>query len=231
MAACTSSQIIHGNDCVGDDCAQVVRNIRTVTIPCTKNTYKQYTVKVPRQVTQQVPRTVMYTDYESRSKQVPYTVNRSERRYRMEKQTYQVPVDKYFRKTVMETREKQVPVPYYVNVPETKYRTVTENIPVQKTRVEMQNVVKTVYDSQTRTRCVPETKIVRKQIPVYRVVARPAPPCPNDHDCDNKENEAIASFAAADTNNDGVISFEEFTEARAKGNLSEIANAQPKYVN
>jgi len=231
MAACTSSQIIHGNDCVGEDCAQVVRNIRTVTIPCTKNTYKQYTVKVPRQVTQQVPRTVMYTDYESRSKQVPYTVNRSERRYRMEKQTYQVPVDKYFRKTVMETREKQVPVPYYVNVPETKYRTVTENIPVQKTRVEMQNVVKTVYDSQTRTRCVPETKIVRKQIPVYRVVARPAPPCPNDHDCDNKENEAIASFAAADTNNDGVISFEEFTEARAKGNLSEIANAQPKYVN
>jgi len=231
MAACTSSQIIHGNDCVGEDCAQVVRNIRTVTIPCTKNTYKQYTVKVPRQVTQQVPRTVMYTDYESRSKQVPYTVNRSERRYRMEKQTYQVPVDKYFRKTVMETREKQVPVPYYVNVPETKYRTVTENIPVQKTRVEMQNVVKTVYDSQTRTRCVPETKIVRKQIPVYRVVARPAPPCPNDHDCDNKENEAIASFAAADTNNDGVISFEEFTEARAKGNLSKIANAQPKYVN
>jgi len=137
MAACGSSQLIHGNDCVDDDCVQVVTNIRTVTIPCTRNTYKQYTLKVPRQITEQVPRTVTYTDYEYRQKQVPYTVHRPERRYRMEKQTYQVPVDKYFKKTVMETREKQVPVPYYVNVSETKYCTVTENIPVQKTRVEM----------------------------------------------------------------------------------------------
>jgi len=59
------------------------------------------------------------------------------------------------------------------------------------------------------------------------VVARPAPHCPSDQDC--KENEAIASFAA-DATNDGVISFDEFTEARAKGNVSEIAKAEQKYL-
>merc|ERR1719470_404409 len=123
-------------------------------------------------------RTVNYTDYETRSKQVPYTVTKSERRVRMESRKYQVPVTKYYKKTVMETREKQVPVPYYVNVPETKYRTVTEQVPVQRSKVQMDDVVKTVYDMQTRTRCVPQTKMVTKQIPVYRVVAKPAPPCP-----------------------------------------------------
>merc|ERR1719466_630815 len=116
------------------DCFQVVRDTKTVTVPCTKNTFKQYTVKVPRQVTEQVPRTVTYTDYESRPKQVPYTVNRQEKRIRMETQSYQVPVTKHFTKIVMEDREKQVPVPYFVNVPETKYRTVTEQVPVQKTK-------------------------------------------------------------------------------------------------
>ena len=78
---------------------------------------------------------------------------------------------------------KQVPVPYYINVPETKYRTVTEQVPVPKTKVRMDTVTKTVYDTQVRTRCVPETKMVSKQIPVFNVVARPAPPCPPGADC------------------------------------------------
>ena len=77
----------------------------------------------------------------------------------------------------------QVPVPYYVNVPETKYRTVTHQVPVPKTKIEMDTMTKTVYDTQVRTRCVPETKIVTKQIPVFNVVAKPAPPCPPDADC------------------------------------------------
>merc|ERR1712212_1399549 len=111
----------------------------------------------------------------------------------------------------METRERQVPVPYYVDVPETKYLTVTEQVPVQKSKVELDNVTKTVYEAQMRTRCVPQTKMVTKQIPVYNVVPKPAPPCPPNTDCGN-------ALAAVDTNKDGVISFNEFAAARAAGN-------------
>jgi len=190
--------------CGSDGCVQVVKSFKTVQVPCTKNTFKQYTVKVPRQVSEQVPRTIQYTDFESRSKQVPYTVNRQERRIRMETQKYQVPVTtqnvtmvpvtkkvpktiyvdvttnvpQQYTTTTMETRERQVPVPYFVNVPETKYRTVTEQVPVQRSKIQMDTVMKTIYDNQVRTRCVPETKIVTKQIPVYNVIARPAPPIP-----------------------------------------------------
>jgi len=206
MAACGNGQ---PDSC--DDCVQVVRNTKTVQVPCTRNKYLKYTVKVPRQVTKQVPRTVKYTDFESRQKQVPYTDYRSEKRTRMETQKYQVPVTtthtrmvpvtkkvpktvyvdvtaqvpKTYQKTTMQTKERQVPVPYYVNVPETKYRTVTEQVPVQKSKVQMNTVTKTVYDTQVRTRVVPEMKIVTKQIPVYSVVPRPAPPCPSGADSGN----------------------------------------------
>jgi len=224
MAACGAGQ----NDC--EDCVQVVRDTKTVEVPCTRNTYQKYSVKVPRQVTEQVPRTVTYTDYESRQKQVPYTVNRSERRIRMQTETYQVPVTKYYKRTVMETRTRQVPVPYFVNVPEVKYRTVMEQVPVQKSKVEMDSVVKTVYDTQMRTRCVPQTKMVTKQIPVYNVVPKPAAPCPPDTDCAGTamtENER--AFDAVDTNKDGVITYDEFTAARAAGNPV-VGNPVPTYL-
>jgi len=259
MAACGSPQ---AEDC--NDCVQVVRNFKSVQVPCTRNTYKQYTVKVPRQVTEQVPRTVNYTDYESRSKQVPYTVNRQEKRTRMETQKYTVPVTvtntrmvpvtkkvpktvyvdvtqnvpQNYTTTTMQTRERQVPVPYYVNVPETKYRTITEQVPVTKTKVQMDTVTKTVYDTQVRTRCSPETKMVTKQIPVFNVVARPAPPCPPNADCggdvtddfnridkdgDGMLNYNEVAFDAADMNKDGLLSLEEYRNARASGHLSNTA--------
>jgi len=260
MAACGSPNT---EDC--EDCVQVVRNWKSVQVPCTTNTFKQYTVKVPRQVTETVPRTVNYTDYESRSKQVPYTVNRSEKRTRMETQKYTVPVTttrtklvpvtkkvpktvyvdvktnvpQKYTTTTMQTRERQVPVPYYVNVPETKYKTVTEQVPVQKSKVQMDTVMKTVYDTQIRTRCNPETKMVTKQIPVYNVVARPAPPCPPGADCGaaiandfnriDKDGDGMLSyneiaFDIADVNKDQQLSFSEYYNARAAGNLSNTAN-------
>jgi len=232
MATCGAVQ---SSDC--EDCVQVVRDTKTVQVPCTRNTYQKYTVNVPRQVTEQVPRTVTYTDYESRQKQVPYTVNRSEKRVRMQTEKYQVPVTKYYKKIVMETRTRQVPVPYFVNVPETKYRTVMEQVPVQKTKVEMDQRVRTVFDTQMRTRCVPQTKIVTKQIPVYNVVPKPAPPCPPNTDCgaamtteaEYKMNENARDFAAVDTNKDGVITYDEFTAARAAGNPV-VGNPVPTYV-
>merc|ERR1711920_1015977 len=156
-------------------------------------------------------------------------VNGSGRPVPMQTQKFQVPVTKYYKRTVMETRERQVPVPYYVNVPETKYRTVTEQVPVQKSKVKMDNVVKTVYDTQMRTRCVPQTKMVTKQIPVYNVVTKPAPPCPPNTDCGNTLAENANAFAAVDTNKDGVISFDEFTAARAAGNPV-VGNPVPTYL-
>jgi len=238
MAACGFSQ---NENC--DDCVQVVRNTKTVQVPCTVNKYKQYTVKVPRQVTEQVPRTVQYTDFESRQKQVPYTDYRSERRTRMETQKYQVPVTtthtrmvpvtkkvpktvyvnvttqvpKSYTKTTMQTKEKQVPVPYYVNVPQTKYHTVTEQVPVQKSKVQMDTVIKTVYDTQVRTRCVPETKIVTKQIPVYNVVAKPAPPVPRDVGT-GAGYGVVSDFNRMDYNADGQLSYNEVA-SQAVGNL------------
>jgi len=260
MAACGFGQT---EDC--NDCVQVVKNIKTVQVPCTVNTYKKYTVKVPRQVSEQVPRTVRYTDFEPRQKQVPYTDYRSERRTRMETQKYQVPVTtthtrmvpvtkkvpktvyvdvttqvpQAYKKTVMQTKERQVPVPYYVNVPETKYRTVTEQVPVQKTKTRMDTVTKTVYDTQVRTRCVPETKIVSKQIPVFNVVARPAPQCPLGADCgpgdvaadfnpvdkdgDGHLNYNEVAFDISDANNDGMLSSGEYQSARGSGMLGNTA--------
>lgn len=198
-----------GEDVAPDSCVRVVKNFKTVQVPCTRNSYKQYTVKVPRQVTEQVPRTIHYTDYESCPKQIPYTVNRQERRTRCQTQKYQVPVrtqkirmvsvtkkvpkivyvevttkvPQQYSTTIMQTRERQVPEEYWVNVPETKWRTCTEQVPVQKTKVEMDTVTKTVYDEQVRTKCVPETKIISKQIPVYNVVATPSKPCGLYADC------------------------------------------------
>merc|ERR1719410_748062 len=139
MAACGNFGA--GGDC--DDCVQVVKTTKKVRVPCHKNTYKQYTVKVPRQVTEQVPRTVNYTAMENRPSQVPYQCTKTEQRTRMQNQSYQVPVQKTTTKmvsvtkkvprtiyvdvttqvpkqctqTVMETRNKMVSIPYTVQVP------------------------------------------------------------------------------------------------------------------
>merc|ERR1719336_2139023 len=118
-----------------------------VTVPCTRNTYKQYTVRVPRVVREKVPRTVKYVDMEKRTKQVPYTTSRQETRYRQDVQTYQEPVTRQVTRMVsvkskqprtiyvdvvkqvpktetkfeMVSKQKQVRVPYTVNLKETKY--------------------------------------------------------------------------------------------------------------
>merc|ERR1712060_166123 len=128
----------------------VVRDTKTVEVPCTRNTYEKYTVNVPRQVTEQIPRTVTYTDYESRQKRVPYTVNRSERRVRMQTEKYEVPVTKYYKRTVTETRERQVPIPYYGNAPEVNHLGVMVEVPVPPLKVGLDNMTKTVYDTQMR---------------------------------------------------------------------------------
>jgi len=258
MASCGEPQ--------SDDCVQVVRNMKTIQLPCTRNTCKSYTVSVPRQVTEQLPLTVRYIDYETRSKQVPYTMNRSEKRTRMETQKYfvpitttntrMVPVTKKVPKTIyvdittqipqnystttMQTLERQVPVPYFVNIPETRYRTVTEQVPVQRTKVQMDTINKTVYDTQVRTRCIPETKMVATRIPVYNVLAKPAPQClpgaPGggdvisefnriDNDGDGMINNMEVAFDDTNANKDSKMSLGEYLDARAASSLGNTAGS------
>merc|ERR1719445_2254839 len=78
-----------GDDC--EDCVDLKVTTQKVTVPCTRNTYKSYTVKVPRVVREKIPRTVKYVDMEKRTKQVPYTVNKCETRYRNDRPNLQSP--------------------------------------------------------------------------------------------------------------------------------------------
>merc|ERR1719461_2692570 len=194
-----------------------------VTVPCTRNTYKQYTVKVPRVVREKVPRTGKYVDMEKRTKTVPYTMTRTETRYRNKLQTYKTPfthpvpkmvsvktkapktiyvdvvkqVPRTEMKTTMVSKTKNVRVPYQVNLKETKYSTVTEQVPVNKTKVVVEDRVRIVNDTQVRTRCVPVTKMVTKQIPVYTVVAKPNPGCPPGTDCGSSMGGGMAAGGMA----------------------------------
>jgi len=208
MAACGSyGNVAPVEDCA--DCVQLVRSTRKVQIPCTRNVQQPYTVKVPRTVTERVPRTVSYTDYEDRTKQVAYQVMRKEQRTRTDNQDYTVPVTKHGMKkvsvtkkvpktiyvdvvtqedrpytyTVMEKRTRQVTIPYFVNVPETKYRTENYKEPVQRTKTVYDNQSKTVYDTVTKTRCVQQTKMITKEIPVFNVKVKQPQPCPPGVDC------------------------------------------------
>jgi len=179
-----------------NDCFKVVRSTKRLEIPCTRNEYQNYRVKVPKEMTRQVPRRVEYTDYEVRERQEPYIVKRFETAYREEDQQYTVQVPKTVTRmvkvkkkvpktvyvevvvdeprevTIMtpETRNRRVKVPYQKEVVEQKYRTVKESIPVRKFRTEYDTVTNTVYVDETRTKMVPVTKLVQKDIPVYNVV-------------------------------------------------------------
>jgi len=162
MAVCgfNDDQLLDPNDA----CVDYVRGSKTVQVRCTSNKMQPYTVKVPRQVTEQRPRTVQYTDLVSRTKTVPYTVNRSVRRTRMDTQTYQVPVPITQTRMVPVTKK----VPKTVMVPKTVYVNVTSQVPQQYSTTKL----------ETRTRQVPvpyyvnvpETRYntVTEQVPVQR---------------------------------------------------------------
>jgi len=172
MAVCgfNDDEILNGDN--HDDCIEIQRGQKTVQVPCTFNRCKNYSVKIPRQVTEQVPRTVRYTDFVSRSKRVPYTFNRSERRTRMYNRTYQVPVT--------ETKTRMVPVTTKVAktvmVPKTVYVDVTTEVPQQYTTMKMEtrskqipvpyfvNVPETRYNTVTEKVPVQRTKVQMENV-------------------------------------------------------------------
>jgi len=159
MAVCgfNDDELLNGHE----DCIDISRSSKTVQVPCTFNRMKQYTVKVPRQVTEQRPRTVQYTDMVNRTKSVPYTVNRSERRTRMETQSYQVPVTNTHTRMVPVTKK----VAKTVMVPKTVYVDVTSQVPQQYTTTKM----------ETRTKQVPVPYFVNVLETRYRTVTEQVP--------------------------------------------------------
>merc|ERR1719150_998518 len=78
-------------------------------------------------------------------------------------------------KTDMITKQKTVRIPYSVPIKENKVKTVTYMQPVNKTKVVMEDRVRTVIDTKVKTKCVPVTKMVTKEIPMFTVV--PKKPC------------------------------------------------------
>jgi len=259
MATCGCSQ----NES-SDDCVEITKHSETDQVKCIKNTDKQYTVKVPCEITEKVPRTVQYTDIEGRQKQAPYIDTRSERGTHMETQKYQVPIatthtkitpvrqnvpktvyinittqiPRSYRRTMMQTREIQGTVPCYVRAPETRFWTVTEQVPVQEGMVYMNSMVNTVYDTQVRTRLVPETKIVTKQIPVKDVVTKYASACPTgvdsstgdvmtDSNLNHVDGNVLliynkSEFGMADSKNDNQFSFGDYSVARGVDDLGNM---------
>merc|ERR1719230_1882683 len=130
-----------GNDADWQNAVDLKVSTQKVTVPCTRNTYKQYTVKVPRVVREKVPRTVKYVDMEKRTKTVPYTVNRVETRYKNKMQTYKEPFTR--------------PVTKMVAVKTKAPRTIMVDVVKQVPKTEM----KTTMINKTKTVKVPKTEM------------------------------------------------------------------------
>jgi len=242
------------------DCFRVVRTSKRMEFPCTRNEYRRYKVKVPREVSKTVPRRVQYTDYETKSRVEPYTVKRFETAFRDEDQQYTVQVPKKVTKMVKvvkkvpktvyvdvvsevpqeqivmvpETRTRRVKVPYSKEVVEQQYRTVQDTIPVTKYRTEYDTISETVYDDSWKTECVPVTKMVHKEIPVFEVLPKPGGECGNCDQIESNiglpmgyESQPIGQYqhtdyiapSSYDTNNDGVFDANETAGSYDDGHL------------
>merc|ERR1719166_135602 len=224
-------------DC--EDCVRTVTNYKTVQVPCTRNVTRTYTIKVPKTVTKQVPKSVPYVDYETRTTTVPVTSLKNETRYRNEQQCYQVPVTKtetvmvpttkkvaktvyvdvpctekrYVNKIDYEDRYRTVTKPYTVQVPHTDYVPKTEQVPVKKWKTEYETKYDTIYHDEMRTVCQPVTKMVTKKIPVVTVVPVQPPPVP-PHPHPPTPGQIVRRFNQIDTNNDGVVDVNEALASR-----------------
>merc|ERR1719150_3704022 len=152
-----------GGDCEG--CVKVVKTMKQVRVPCHRNEYKQYTVKVPKCITETVPQTVKWTDMEKRSKQVAVKEFRKEKRVKYVNQKITVPDVKCVTKMVKVTKR----------VPKTIYVDMTTEEPRQNIVHGTKKRNKTITTTETRTKCVPKVTMVTKSIPVYSVVSKPAP--------------------------------------------------------
>jgi len=189
----------------GDDCVQVIRTMKRVVVPCKRNVIQNVTVQVPRVVVNRIPKQMPYQDLERRVRSIPYITQKEEVRYTNTNQSHtvmvpklrtkMVPVTRLVPKTVFvneittvprqerimvpETRQRNVRIPYKVQIPETKYRNETYQIPVTKYKTVFENVPKTIYEPRTKQQCTTVTKMVTKDIPVYSAIPKAPQSCPS----------------------------------------------------
>lgn len=127
-----------------------------------------------------------------------------------------------------------VTIPYQVMVPEERTKIVQEKCPVEKTRIEYDDVCRTVYDTQIKTECKPVTKMITKTVPVYSWRPKPVGPCnecpppkpPSPKPQPRPEKIVVKTEYKApkkyDANNDGILDEEERAEAAAAGELEVV---------
>merc|ERR550525_936883 len=156
--------------------------MKQVRVPCHRNEYKQFTVRVPKQVTETVPQTIRWTEQEKRCKQVAVKEFRKEKRVKyvnqkitvpdvkcvtkMVKITKKVPKTIYVDVTTQEPKQeiihgtktihKTVTIPFDSCTPVTSYKTINYQVPVQRSKIKMVQKTKTIMEPQIRTKVVPK---------------------------------------------------------------------------
>jgi len=204
----TCQRTCPGDVCENNDCYDIVKSCKTVSVPCRRNIREAYTVKVPKTKSFTVQKKVPYIDYETKEKQVPYQY--------MDRQTItkNVPVCRVFPivKSVCTTVpvnnsgilggfrrgsgcvRKKCPRTVYVrkkcceprqfsqSVQKTGWKTEKETVPVQKFRNVTETRYKTYEVPEKRYRNREVTKMVTKTVPVYTVVKKNSAPAPAVND-------------------------------------------------
>jgi len=183
--------------CPNNECFDIVKSKKTVTVPCTRNICESYTVKVPKTKSVTVNKQVPYTDYETRTKQVPYQYLERQTVVRKVPTCRTIPVTKnvcttvrrkplaalfsggracYKKKcprTVYVTKRCCEPRQFCQSVPKTGWKTIQEKVPVQKMKNTQEVQYKTEYVPEVRRRTRQVTKMVTKTVPVYNIVTKP----------------------------------------------------------
>jgi len=250
-------------DCPDNDCFDIVKTKKTYNVPCTKNVREAYTVTVPKTKAFAVKKQVPYIDYVPRTKQVPYQYMENRPVVRNVPTCRTFPVRKYAPvnmgcrrrvvrpfgarrkcpRTVYMKRPACQRRQFYQSIPRTGWRTVQENVPVQKFRIETGVQYTTEQVPEVRYRSRPVTTMIKKTVPVYSIVPKPpAPPGKEKLIETIPAPEAKTALPAVktnmgavpttlmrgnmvDANKDGQIYQEQYSLPRQGGNQQHIQHA------
>jgi len=194
--------------CESNDCFDIVKSCKTVSVPTKRNIREAYTVKVPKTKSFTVEKKVPYIDYETKEKQVPYQY--------VDRQTItkNVPVCRTFPtiksvcttvpvrrtgilggfrggsncvrkkcpRTVYVRKKCCEPRQFCMSVQKTGWKTEKETVPVEKFRNVSETRYKTYEVPEKRYRNREVTKVVTKTVPVYKVVKKDSAPAPDAND-------------------------------------------------
>jgi len=184
-------------NCPNNECFDIIKSKKTVTVPCTRNICESYTVKVPKMKAFTVNKQVPYIDYEPRTKQVPYQYFERQTVVRKVPTCRTIPITRNVCTTVRRKPlaaflsggrtcfKKKCPRTVYVRkrcceprqfcqtVPKTGWKTIQEKVPIQKMKNMSEVQYKTEYVPEVRRRTRQVTKMVTKTVPVYNIVPKP----------------------------------------------------------